>query len=186
MVSKTFNISRMKKNMVLITMNKNEVYDTIKYTFTVNNAFSVYKHMKEANAVSSSVDVILLIVSHKKDKQVAQDDSRITWGKLIKEMTNVSKPNVLDFTTMNHHDSKIFYYSFGNKGIFKKVRNCTMGQCLLKNKCNGSKEEEVESIAEEVEIVVDVKLSSGVQYLSIVIPNLSFFIAPILNVENTL
>ena len=44
----------------------------------------------------------------------------------------------------------------------------------------------MKSIAENMERVFDVELSSDVQSLSTVIPNFSYFIAPILNVGNTL
>ena len=77
---KEINLSLMKKNMIIITMNKNELYVTMKYTFTVSTAFRAYTDMRKDNDVSSSGVVILLIASQKRYKRAARADSKIIWG----------------------------------------------------------------------------------------------------------
>ena len=49
-------------------MNKNELYGTVKDTFTVNTVFRTYKDMKGDNCVFSSGVVVLLISSQNRDK----------------------------------------------------------------------------------------------------------------------
>ena len=56
-----------------------------------------------------------------------RDDIRIVWGTLRREISAISKPNILASPSMNHNDSEGFYYSFSNNGVFLKVGNYTVG-----------------------------------------------------------
>ena len=91
---------------------------------------------KYALKCNRSSGVVALLISRQKINgqlvREVRDDSRIIWGILIVEMSDIIKPNILASPSVNHNDSEGFYYYFGNNGVFKKVGNYTVGKYVTK------------------------------------------------------
>ena len=94
----------------------------------------------------------------------------------------MSKPNIIDFSSMTHNNSLGWYYSFRNRDCFKKIGNSSVGQYFTKRRHSENGQKEVDAIANDIENTMAVEIKNGMKSLSTVISNLCMFIAPILDI----
>ena len=64
---------------------------------------------------------VLIITSEKTKTAKHNEKNKMRWGRLIIEMCQKFKMNVILSNIVNRHGSKGSIYSFGNQGMFKKV-----------------------------------------------------------------
>ena len=89
-----------------------------------------------------------------------------------------TKPNIL--AVNNHHDSKGFYASFGNKGSFDKCISSSVGQYATKRNNSTEKQFEIIKLADSYEKKVHNEISRAVMDMNSVLPKIRSIISPII------
>ena len=125
------------------------------------------------NAQPSGQVVLLICVARK------IPEGNMFWTSTDYKNIKKTKPNIL--AVNNHHDSKGFYASFGNKGSFDKCISSSVGQYATKrNKCTEKQLEIIES-ADRYEKKIDNEISRAVMDMNSVLPKIRSIISPIID-----
>ena len=174
------NHSRIKKRMLYITTNRNEIK-----TMNPNH------HIISSNATSTSSlsfqnsgKVLLFVlnssINTKKDKN-CYEFSEKDYKELVRFKPNIIKPK----NDGNHFQSQGYIASFGNKGYYGMVNSTSSVSQFVnkKSECKVS-QENIDRGALNFEKICSDQLESSLGQLEAIFPNISNIICPILNVVN--
>ena len=157
-------LNRTKKKYVMITATKIECQNYLP-SLIVSSAVR--------NTQPSGQVVLLLCVA----RNIPEGNT--FWTSTDYNIIKKTKPNIL--AVNNHHDSKGFYASFGNKGSFDKCVSTSVGQYTTKrNKCV-QKQLEITESAHSYEQRIENEISRAVMDMNSVVPKIKSIISPIID-----
>ena len=172
------NMDRCRRRMVLITLDKSECDKCYQDVQILNTKLM-------SNSTGSGVVVLMMAIKGAKI-QNSKEDKRIVWARLIIEMCEHSKKNILDSKMITHHSSKGQIYSFGYQGIFKQVKNGTVGLYEVRKRYKDDRQDEVANIARTIEDMIGIEMHSATQSLSKMVGHVDKLILPALDIANKL
>lgn len=176
----------MKRRMVIITMDKSECDKSFQNICIVNTRFDLKRKKNKIKLFKPSGIVVLMIAMEKKNTTKNDKDNKLQWGRLIIEMCQRCKNNVIMSNMVNHHGSVGSIYSFGNQGVFKKEKNSTVGPYAIMKRYDDDRQIEIENIASQIETAASGEMFAAVHNLSCVIPNLGQLLFPVLDIGHDL
>ena len=180
---KVIDLSRMKYRCLLVATKKEECVTHFKdKIFVIDNNLDLKNPNTNEHATNLSGFVLLCLAVLKKSKMNSLLGQQIEWGRLIREMASMSKPNIMASPSMSHNESDGWYYSFGNRGAFQKINNSSVSQYSVKKSTNHDKQEEIKETATAIEKIISVELKCALNTISTILPNIQMLISPVLDV----
>ena len=181
---KEIDLSRTKHKCVLFTMSKEDCLSSFKKRmFIIDSKLELISGSTRMLDSSSASGVVLLCLTvYKESKNTTVQDEKFSWGRLLREMARISKPNIMDSPHFSHSESSGLYYGFGNRGRFKIVNNSSVGLYVNKKSCNVHKQEEINDSASLIEKMISVELKNSINTFSSIVPNVKMLISHVLDV----
>ena len=173
--SLNLNIDRIKKNMVIITMDKSECMTSRSNVEVINSTIN------DAHFKGSGVVIVMMAKKGGKVDEHHQD-KRIQWQRLVIEMCRYCKNNILKSKMVSHHDSKGEIFSFGYQGIFKKIDNSTVGLYANKYRYEEDQQFKIDDIARELLKHVGTEMHVATKRLSKMVVHIDRLILPSIDV----
>ena len=170
------NVDRSKKRTVLITIDKLECGKCYQDVEVLNTKLN-------SNCEGSGV-LVLMIATKATKIEKGMVDKRIVWARLIIEMCEYSKKSILESKMVTHHSSNGKIYSFGYQGVFKKIKNSTVGLYEVRKRFKDDRQIDVENIAKTIEDMIGVEMRLATQSISKVVVHVDKLILPVLDIAN--
>ena len=117
-------------------------------------------------------------------KQNSLNDKRVVWSRLILEMCEYCKNNILDSNMVNHHGSSGKVYSFGYQGVFKQIKNSSVGLYGVRKRFEDERQEDVEHTARIIEEKIAFEMSVASKTLSNVVEYADKLFLPMLDIAS--
>ena len=176
--SKILQLDRCKRKIVLVTIDKLECHKCYQDLQILNTLLS---------SSSSGSGIVVLMMAIKASKLPLEiKDKRIVWARLIIDMCQHCKPNILHSNMVTHHSSRGQIYSFGYQGVFKLVKNSTVGLYEVRKRYIDERQIEVQDIATTIENMISVEMQLATHTLSKIVGHVDQLILPVLDTANKL
>ena len=172
------NLDRMKRKMVLITMNKSECVKAVTDVHIINTC------LQDTNQSFEPSGVVVLMMTMKECKRADKDIGRIQWARLIIQMCKHCKNNILASKMVSHHDSQGSIYAFGHQGVFKTVNNSTVGLYEVKKRFKDDRQLELEQMSTQIEDMISVEMCFAKNTLSNIVKQVGRLILPAVDVAH--
>ena len=180
---KIIDVPRMRHSCVMIATPKNDCVSFYRDKIYVINTDIEDKSSNRKGSDHHLSGIILLafaIQKEAKDENVLK--SKLMWERLVREMASYSKPNIMDSPNLSHYGTEGWYYSFGNRALFRKIENTSVGQYCNKKQDDEQKQDEINNIASELENIIAVEIRGALDSFSSIIPNIKMLMSPILDI----
>ena len=105
----------------------------------------VYEIKKKVDYLGSGIVVLMMAIKNTKTPNILED-KRVVWSCLIIEMCEYCKSNVLEYNMVNHPGSCGNINSFGYQGVFKEIKNSSVGLYGVRKRFEDERQEDVENI----------------------------------------
>ena len=178
------NIDRSKRKMLLIIMDKDECWKCPQDAITLNTMLSMQKHKRPNIKHQGSGKVILMMAIKARKNSIKMQHKRVQWSRLIQEMCNYCKDNILESNMVKHHSSKGRIHSFGYQGVFKKVKNSSVGLYAIKQRFNDDRQHGVEAISKTIEEMISVEMSFALEQIAKIVVNVDRLLLPVMDVAD--
>ena len=99
-------------------------------------------------------------------------------------MCEYCKLNVLESSFITHHQSLGRIYSFGYQGVFKQVKDSSVGLYEVRKRYKDNRQEDVEAVAEIVENMIHNEIFLAATSINKVIAYADKLIVPVLDVSS--
>ena len=179
------NIDRSKRKMVLIIIDKDECLKCPQDVTILNTMLSMQKQKQPKSKHLGSGKVVLMMAVKPRKICVNVKHNRVKWSRLILEMCEYCKSNILESSMVNHHSSKGRIHSFGYQGIFKKVNSSSVGLYAIKQRFNDDRQDDVEAIAKTVEEKISIEMSFALQQIDKIVVNIGRLLLPVIDVAHS-
>ena len=180
----TLNMDRIKRKKILITINKSECHTSSSNVQILNTRLDLRNNKKNnSDYVGAGIVVLMMGIKNTK-KQNSLDDKRVVWSRLIIEMCEYCKNNILDSNMVNHHGSSGKLYSFGYQGVFKQIKNSSVGLYEVRKRFEDERQEDVEHTARIIEEKIAFEMSVASKTLSNVVEYADKLFLPTLDIAS--
>ena len=167
------NLTKSKGNIVLITADKIECLTHNPNTLTFPTNMS-HKHVTD-DVLSGKV--ILMTGKLRNKNDLAKQ--HYIWNNSVHDLVKLSKVNSLD--SFDHHGSKGFVYSFGNKPLYGMKDGSSVSLYANKKSKSVTMQSKINDNADEIEIICSRSINIGISTLSTVLPDIKNLISPIID-----
>ena len=113
------------------------------------------------------------------DKLNRADDNSNDWNNEIFFKAKKCKPNSLK--SFDHHGTKGFNYSFGNKPLYGMSNGSSVGMYQNKRSKNDKRQSVIDIDACWLQSICGATIKKGISRLSTIIPEIKLFLCPIVN-----
>ena len=168
------NLIKTSKMFMMITGDKEECVQAFPNLFTYCTNLTVDKNY------AMSGKIILMLGALPPPHTCNQDV--IVWSDDIHDIVHKCKENQLK--SYDHHASKGYVYSFGNKPLYGRKQNSSVGVYTNRKNTNVLKQESIDATAAAVEELCSSSISYGIEVLSRVVPEIGHLLSPIVDVAN--
>jgi len=156
-------IQSTKRNMCIITLEKDDAERVFPYLITSNST-----HNNDPSG-----RVVLMTCIFRQPPKTSK-----TWNKEDFVLIKKCKPNILQ--SSNHHQSTGYYASFGNKGSYEMQNQSSVGQYATKKNTKLEKQRIINSNATIYENYCADEISRSVNTMKGFLPNIKRIIAPVI------
>ena len=171
------NINKSKGNMVFITAMKSEVTAFLPNAFCFGTVMTIKPDSEYDSNTPLSGAVILMMAMLPKFEDPNFYEG--LWDEEVYQVSKKCKNNSL--SSYSHHGTKGHTYSFGNKPLYGKQAGSSVGIYTNKTSNKKEKQEEIDINADRIENLCASAISKGVDLISTIIPEVRYFLSPILN-----
>ena len=167
------NMNKTKSRLVLIVAPKVEFLQHYPNAYVCGTVLTYNKFKTKKSTPPMSGYVILMMTS------LSSQNSNGLFTNEIFEIASRAKPNTLK--SYEHHGTKGFNYSFGNKPLYGCVDGSSVSTYTTKRNKNATKQECIIQDASYVHERCAKQVLSGIESLSRIIPELKNMLCPIIN-----
>ena len=172
---KYVNISKTKKRYFLITADKHECLRCFPNTHIFDSSMSDLRRNDTSNKLKLSGIVVLMIATLPSS---IPTNERV-WDEDMFKIVKSCKPNVM--ATYDHHGSGGNCFSFGNKPLYGKVENKSVGVYSNKKSKVIQRQEDINANASIMEKNCSKVINNSVKSLSAIVPDIKYLLSPILD-----
>ena len=133
----------------------------------------------------SGMVVLIMAIKPKKIARSVQDD-RIERANLIIEVCEYCKMNILESNMVSHHELLGCIYSFGYQGVFKQVRDSSVGLYSTRQRIKDDRQMDVDNVAGTVESMIESEMIPASRSVKKSIAHADRLISPLLDMANEL
>ena len=139
------------------------------------------KKQHKGDYEGSSIVVLMMAIKDTTIHSIIQD-KRIVWARLIIEICEYCKINVLESNMVTRHGSCGHMYSFGYQGVFKQIKNSTVGLYEARKRFEDERQHDVENLVGTIEEMISVEMSLASKSMSKLVAHADRLILPVLDV----
>ena len=173
----TFNLGKTKRKFIMFTANKSDCLKLVPNTHCYGTVMTYKpKSQYELSPPMSGVVILMMAVLNDNNKKKG---SNSVWDNNIHKLAKECKKNSLN--NYDHHGTKGFTYSFGNKPMYGMKDGSSVGLYANKRSKIDGKINIINQKASMLESMCSYALNDGISCVSQYIPEINHLLCPIIN-----
>ena len=173
----TFNLGKTKRNFIMFTANKSECLQLAPNTHCYGTVMT-YKPKSDYELSPPMSGVVILMIAVLNDYEKKKGFKSV-WDNNIHKLAKECKQNSLN--NYDHHGTKGFTYSFGNKPMYGMNDGSSVGLYANKRSKIDRRQNIINEKASMLESMCATALNEGIACVSKYIPEIKHLLCPIIN-----